>query len=98
MHNNTYENIKSGLTNYKQKKLINAFSKKSDLSLPLNIMKNWNISNWIRKQMSIFMGIMFFSVIWVLWKEDEYFLWKVIVFSLTGSYWLYTQQESSGAK
>ena len=39
MHNNTYENIKSGLTNYKQKKLINAFSKKSDLSLPLNIIK-----------------------------------------------------------
>ena len=48
--------------------------------------------------MSIFTGIMFFSVIWVLWKEDEYFLWKIIVFSLTGSYWLYTQQESSGAK
>ena len=47
--------------------------------------------------MNIFMGIMFFSVIWVLWKEDEYFLWKIIVFSLTGSYWLYTQQKSSGA-
>ena len=43
MHNNTYENIKSGLTNFKQKKLINAFSKKSDPSLPLNIIKKIEI-------------------------------------------------------